>query len=107
MFSRAERTRTPFFLSFDGTVVAVSSETVQLINENPLESVLLTVLDHPLEICTVVGRTALGPVDLFSDDSVLMCLIVFIADFQLTFNGLLCLRVTGEKVPLYRYAFHM
>ena len=99
MFSRAERTRTPFFFELgfiDGTVVTVSGEAVQLIDKDTLEGVLLTVLNHPLKIGSVVRCTTLRPIDVFSNHGVLMGLGVFVADFQLAFNRLLRLRVTGE-----------
>ena len=57
---------------------------------------LLTVLNHPLKIGSVVRCTALCPVDVLADDGVLMGLGVLVADLQLALDRLLRLGVTGE-----------
>ena len=80
----------------DGTVVTISGEAVQLIDKDTLECVLLAVLNHPLKIGSVVGCTALRPVDVLADHGVLMGLGVLVANLQLTLNRLLRLRVTGK-----------
>jgi hypothetical protein len=52
MFSRAERTRTPFFLSlalYVAAVIAVASEAVKLVNKNTLKGFLRAILNHLLK----------------------------------------------------------
>ena len=80
----------------DGTVIAVAGKTVQLIYQNALKGVPVAVGDHPLKFGTVVRGAADGPVNIFSDNSIMIRLRIFIAHLELSLNGLLRLAVAGK-----------
>lgn len=85
----------------DGTVVPIPGKAVQLIHQNALKGVLVAVGDHPLKFGTVVRGATDGPVDIFSDNSIMIRLRIFIAHLELSLNGLLSLAVAGKAGVYY------
>ena len=79
----------------DGAVVAVASETVQLIDKDGLKGVSVAVGDHALEVRAAVRRAALRPINVFADHRMSVVLCVVIAGLKLSLNGLFRLTVAG------------
>ena len=69
MFSLADTTRTPFFLSLAllmALSIAVSGESVKLIDKHCIEGVFVTVRDHPLELSSIVVGATLCAVNVLT-----------------------------------------
>jgi len=78
-----------------GTVIAVACKAVELINKNTFKGMLITVSNHPLELCAAVGGSALGTVDILSDNEIAVVFSILITGMELSLNGLLSLAMTG------------
>ena len=76
-------------------VVAVAGKAVQLPDQDRIENLFGTVLDHPLELRTVIGLGRVGPVDVSAHDGDTVALGVVFAVPQLAFNGGFALAVRG------------
>ncbi len=79
----------------DGAVIAVSGETVKLINQNALKCVLVAVGNHALELGPAVCGAALRTVNVFANHNMPIGPGVVIAGLKLPFDGLLGLAMTG------------
>ena len=56
---------------------------------------LVTVGNHPLELGATVGGSALGTVDILSDNEIAVVFSILITGMELSLNGLLSLTMTG------------
>ena len=76
-------------------IVAVAGKAVQFPDQDRIENLFGAVLNHPLELGTVVGLGRVGPVDVGAHDGDTVALGVVFAVPQLAFNGGLALAVRG------------
>jgi len=74
-------------------IVAVSGKAVELPDQNHIEDFLRAVLDHPLEVWTVIRLGRVGTVDVGADHSDAVLLGVVLAVAQLSLNGRFTLAV--------------
>ena len=74
-----------------GTVISVSGEPVQQVDQNALEGVVYTVVYHLLKVGTIVAGTALCPVNIFVDNVEPVASRILMTNVQLTFDRLLSL----------------
>jgi len=77
------------------TVVAVPGKTVQLPDQHNVEQLLVTVLDHLLELGSIVRLGRDGTVDIVLDDGDAVLLSIRRAFTNLTFNGFFALVIRG------------
>ena len=76
-------------------IIAVAGKAVQFPNQDCVKDFPGTVLDHPLELGSVVGLGRVSPVDVSAHDGDTVALGVVFAVPQLAFNGGLALAVRG------------
>ena len=76
-------------------IVTVAGKAVQFPDQDRIENLFGTVLDHPLELGTVVGLGGVGPVDVGAHNSDTVALGIVFAVPQLAFNGGFALAVGG------------
>ena len=76
-------------------IVTVAGKAVQFPDQDCVKDFPGTVLNHPLELGTVVGLGRVGPVDVGAHDGDTVALGVVFAVPQLAFNGGLALAVRG------------
>lgn len=79
----------------DRRFILITRKSIKFVNKHHVPLMFGAVLDHALKVGTQVVGACHGTVDICSDDQDVVRLGILLANAELTFNGLLCLRITA------------